>query len=157
MKSELTIQHLGRTTRATVRGGDAQLKKLRHALLLKNFIITTEHKNRLELRRRAYLLQDDWPMQVSIRRDGAQLEIDYYLLIPWGWIVGLSFLTWLVLPFAGLQNATLAFVLAMLVASLAVYKQKFDCRPNARFWQEQPRRRWHETMQQLLQEAFDCS
>ena len=42
MADELTIRHLGRLTRTTVRGGDAQLKKLRNALLLKTFVITAE-------------------------------------------------------------------------------------------------------------------
>jgi hypothetical protein len=155
MAAELTIHHLGRMTRATLRGGDAQLKKLRNALLLKNFVIATERENVLELRRRAYLLQDDWPMRVNIRRNGAEFQIDYYLCIPWSWIVGLAFLTWVALPFAGFQNAGLAFVLALLVAILAVYKQKFDCRPNARFWQERTRQHWNETMERLLREAFD--
>ena len=86
MADELTIHHLGRLTRATARGGDAQLKKLRNALLLKNFVIAAERENVLEFRRRAYLTQDDWPMRVIVRRDGPQFEIDCYLYIPWGWI-----------------------------------------------------------------------
>ena len=154
MADELTIHHLGRLTQATVRGGDAQLKKLRNALLLKEFRITAERENILELRRRAYLTQDDWPMQVIVRRDGTRFEIDYYLYIPWGWIVAFTVLLLLVLPFAGIPNAPLAFGLAVVVAALAIYKQKFDCRPNARFWQERPRRRWNEIMARLLREAF---
>ena len=63
MALELTIRHLGRMTQATVRGGDAQLKKLRNALSLKEFRVIVERENRLELRRRAYLTQDDWPMR----------------------------------------------------------------------------------------------
>jgi hypothetical protein len=103
------------------------------------------------------LFQDDWPIQVNIRREGSQFEIDYYLGIPWGWIAGLSFLTWVALPFAGFQNAVLAFILALLVAALAIYKQKFDCRPDARFWQQRPRQRWGETLEHLLRESFDRS
>ena len=155
MAPELTIRHLGRMTRATARGGDAQWKKLRNALLLKQFRVTAEQENRLELRRRAYLLQDDWPMQVTIRRDGSQFEIDYSLLIPWGWIVGFVVLMLLVLPFAGIPNEILAFGLASVVAALAIHKQKFDCRPDARFWQQRPRQRWGETMERLLREAFE--
>lgn len=154
MADELTIRHLGRLTRATARGSDAQLKKLRNALLVKEFRITTERDNVLELRRRAYLTQDDWPIRVIIHRDGSQFEIDYYLYIPWGWIVAFTVLMFLVLPFAGVPNAPLAFGLAVMVAALAIYKQKFDCRPDARFWQQRPRRRWHETMERLLREAF---
>ncbi len=154
MASELTIHHLGRMTRATVRGGDAQLKKLRNALLLKDFIIAAERENLLEFRRRAYLTQDDWPMRVVVRRDGAQFEIDYYLYIPWGWITALTVLMWLVLPFAGIPNAPLAFGLAVVVVALAIYKQKFDCRPNARFWQQRPRQRWGEIMERLVGETF---
>ncbi|HRX70439.1 MAG: hypothetical protein KDJ22_13605 [Candidatus Competibacteraceae bacterium] len=155
--AQLTIQHLGRLTRIIAHGGDAQFKKLRNALLLKNFVVAAEHENRLELRRRAYLLQDDWPIQVSIRRNGSEFEIDYYLSIPWGWIAGLTFLTWVALPFAGFQNAGLAFVLALLVAALAIYKQKFDCRPDAGFWQQRPRQHWGEMMERLVREAFDRS
>jgi hypothetical protein len=154
MAAELMIRHLGRMTQATVQGGDAQLKKLRNALLLKDFIISAERENVLELRRRAYLTQDDWPMRVIVRRDGNQFEIDYYLYIPWGWIAGFTVLMLLVLPFAGIPNAPLAFGLAAVVAALAIYKQKFDCRPNARFWQQRPRQRWNETMERLLREAF---
>lgn len=154
MTAELTIRHLGRMTRATARGGDAQWKKLRGALLLKEFRVIAEQDDRLELRRRAYLTQDDWPMQVTIRRDVSQFEIDYSLLIPWGWIVGFVVLMLLVLPFAGIPNAALAFGLASVVAALAIYKQKFDCRPNARFWQQRPRQRWGETMERLLRETF---
>ncbi|HRY16960.1 MAG TPA: hypothetical protein P5149_01030 [Candidatus Competibacteraceae bacterium] len=155
MAIELIIHHLGRLSRATVRGGDTQSKKFINSLLLNDFIITAERENHLELRRRAYLLQDDWPMRVNIYRNGSEFQIDYYLCIPWSWIAGLTFLTWVALPFAGFQNAELAFVLALLVATLAVYKQKFDCRPNARFWQERARQRWNETMERLVREAFD--
>ena len=157
MPSELTIRQGGRLTQATVRGSDAQLKKFRNALLLKEFRMVAERENEWKLRRRAYLLQDDWPVQVNIRRNGAQFEIDYYLCIPWGWIVGVSFLTWVALPFAGFQNAGWAFVLALLVLALATYKQRFDCRPDARFWQQRPRQRWGETIEHLLREAFERS
>lgn len=155
MTAELTIRHLGRMTQATATGGDGQLKKFRNALLLKDFIIAVERENVLELRRRAYLMQDDWPMRVIVRRDSGEFEIDYFLCIPWGWIVGFVVLVLLVLPFAGIPNAALAFGLASVVAALAIYKQKFDCRPNARFWQQRPRQRWGETMERLLREAFE--
>jgi hypothetical protein len=154
MAAELAIRHLGRMTQATVRGGDAQLKRLRNALLLKEFRVIAEGENRLELRRRAYMLQDDWPMLVAVDRDGDRFDIRYCLFIPWGWIAGLALLTLLVLPFAGIPNAPLAFGLAAAVAVLAIYKQKFDCRPDARFWQERPRKRWGETLEVILREAF---
>ena len=154
MKAELSIRQLGRLTRATAQGDDAQFKNLRNALLLKNFVIAAERENVLELRRRAYVTQDDWPMRVIVRRDGAQFEIDCYLYIPWGWIGAFTVLMFLVLPFAGIPNALLAFGLALVVAGLAIYKQKFDGRPNARFWQQRPRQRWGEIMERLVREAF---
>ncbi len=154
MTLELTIRHLGRMTRATVRGGDAQLKKLRNALSIKEFRVIVERENRLELRRRAYLTQDDWPMAVVVRRAGNEFDIRYCLYIPWGWIVGLVLLALVVLPFAGIPNAPLAFGLAAAVAVLAIYKQKFDCRPDARFWQERPRKRWGETLEGIVRDAF---
>lgn len=154
MAADLTIQHLGRMTRVVARGREANLKKLRNALLLKEFRVVAERENRLVLRRRAYVLQDDWPMTVVVDRDGDRFDIRYSLFIPWGWIVGLVFLTLVVLPFADIPNALLAFGLATVVAILAVYRQKFDCRPNARFWQERPRKRWGETMEEILREAF---
>jgi len=157
MAAELAIRHLGRMTRATATGGDAQLKKLRNALLLKEFRVTAERENHLELRRRAYLLQDDWPMTVAVDRDGDRFAIRYCLFIPWGWLFGLVFLALVVLPFAGIPNAPLAFGLATAVAVLAAYKQKFDCRPDARFWQERSRRRWGEAMEGILREAFGRS
>jgi hypothetical protein len=154
MKAELTIRHLGRATQATVRGGDAQLKKFRNALLLKNFVLTSESEERLTFRRRAYMLHDDWPMRVVIRREGNDFEIRYWLCIPWVWIVGFVALILIVLPFGGIRRADMMFVLGSLAAGLAIYKQKFDCSPNAPFWQAEPRRRWHETMEQLLRDAF---
>ncbi|MDS4025901.1 MAG: hypothetical protein RKO25_02750 [Candidatus Contendobacter sp.] len=154
MTDELAIRHRGRLTRATVRGNDAQLKKLCNALLLKEFRIAAKRENLLEFRRRAYLTQDDWPMRVIVRCDGSQFEVDYYLYIPWGWIGAFTVLMFLVLPFAGIPNALLAFGLALAVAALAIYKQKFDCRPNARFWQQRPRQRWGEIMERLVREAF---
>ena len=135
-------------------GNDIQLKKFRNALLLKDFVIAAERANGVELRRRAYLTQDDWPMRISIRRDGHQLDVRYFLYIPWGWIIGFVLLALLVLPFTGIPNPALAFGLASVVAALAIYKQKFDCRPNARFWQQRPRQRWGEIIERLLVEAF---
>lgn len=154
MAPELTIRHLGRVTRATVTGGDVQFKRFRNALLLKDFVVAAERENFLELRRRAYLTQDDWPIRVIVRRDGNRFDIGYFLYIPWGWIAGFVTLMLLVLPFAGIPNAPLAFGLAAVVAVVAIFKQKFDCRPNARFWQERPRQRWNEAMERLLREAF---
>lgn len=154
MVVEPTIRHLGRMTQATARGGGAQLKKLHSALLLKEFRVVAEQENLLEFHRRAYMLRDDWPMRVIVRRDGNQFDIRYFLLIPWSWIGSLVFLTLMVLPFAGVPNALLAFGLAAAVAILATYKQKFDCRPDARFWQERPRQRWGEIMERILREAF---
>lgn len=154
MNAELTICHLGRVSQATVKGGDAELKRLRNALLLKDFVIAVEDEHRLELRRRAYLSQDDWPMRVSIRRDGRQFEIRYFHYIPWAWIISFVIVMLLVLPVAGIPQPILAFGLALVTAALAVYKQQFDCRPDARFWQQPPRQRWGETMERLLREAF---
>jgi len=154
MAVEVTIRHLGRLTQAAVQGGDAQFKKLRNALLINNFLITTENETRLEARRRAYLTQDDWPMRVSVQRNGRQFAIRYFLFIPWSWIIALVFLSLLILPFAGIPRAELALALAAVVAGLAIYKQKFDCRPDARYWQRQPRQRWNQIMEQLIREAF---
>lgn len=155
MAIEPTIQHLGRMTQATVQGGDAQLKKFRNALLVNNFFIVAENETRLEARRRAYITQDDWPMRVIVQRNGRQFDIRYFLFIPWGWIIALVFLSLLVLPFAGIPRAELALGLATIVAALAIYQQKFDCRSDARYWQRQPRQRWNQIMQQLIQEAFE--
>ncbi|MBL8248380.1 MAG: hypothetical protein JNK95_08475, partial [Candidatus Competibacter sp.] len=91
-----------------------------------------------------------------IRRDGNRFDIRYFHYIPWGWIVGFVLLMLLVLPFAGIPNPMLAFGLGSIVAVLAIYKQKFDCRPDARFWQQRPRQRWNVTMERLLREAFVC-
>lgn len=93
-------------------------------------------------------------MRVIVQRKGNQFEIRYFLCIPWGWIASFVFLMWLVLPFAGVPNAALAFGLAAIVAALAIYRQKFDCRPNARYWQQQPRQRWGEIMERTIREAF---
>lgn len=155
MAVDMTIRHLGRMTQATVQGGDAQLKKLRNALLINQFVISAESETRLEARRRAYITQDDWPVRVIVQRNGRQFDIRYFLFIPWGWIIALVFLSLLVLPFAGIPRAELALGLAVIVATLAIYKQKFDCRLDAKYWQRQPRQRWNQIMEQLIREAFD--
>lgn len=157
MTDELHIHHQGRQTHATAYGGEAEWKKIRNALLLAEFRITAEDAHRLDLQRRAYLTQDDWPMQVRLRRQGRQFTIDYCLYIPWSWIAAFTFLMLLVLPFAGIPNAPLAFGLALVVLSLAAFRQRFDCRPNARFWQQRPRQRWGALMGHLLREALSGS
>lgn len=157
MAVELTVRHWGRMSQVTVRGNEAQRKKLRDALLLKDFIVVTESDERLEMRRRASITQDDWPMRVIVRCDSHQFDIRYFLFIPWGWIVSFVVLMWLVLPFAGIRHVALAFGLAAIVAMMAIYKQKFDCRPDARFWQARPRQRWHEIMEKIIREAFTKS
>ena len=154
MATDLMIRHTGRMTLATVTGNDAGLKRFRNALLLKDFVIAAERENALELRRRAYLTQDDWPIRIKIHRDGTRIDVRYFLYVPWGWISGFVAMALLVLPFAGIPNPVLAFGLAVVAAALAIYKQKFDCRPNARFWQQRPRQRWGETIERLLTEAF---
>lgn len=154
MTAEVTIRHLGRLTRATARGGKPQLKKVRDALVLKGFVPVSETDDGFDLRRRAHVTQDDWPMRVKARCEGQRCEIDYFLFIPWGWIAGFTALMWLVLPFAGVQHALLAFGLGLVVLASALYTQKFDCRPNAKYWQARPRQRWHETMEKLIGEAF---
>ncbi len=155
MKTDITIRHLGRMTQATVYGGDRQLKRLHKALLLKKFIVVSATEQRLVLRRPAYMLHDDWPMRVDIRRNGYEFDIRYCLLIPWPWIVGFVVLMMIVLPFAGIQRADMMLILGTLAAALASYKQKFDCSPNAPFWQTEPRRRWGEEMEQMVRDAFD--
>ena len=98
MTVEVTIRHLGRTTQARARGGKPQLKKLRDALLLKGFALVSETDDSVELRRRAYVTQDDWPMRVIARREGQECDIRYFCFIPWGWIAGFAAMMWLVLP-----------------------------------------------------------
>jgi len=154
VKADITIRHLGRMTQATVYGGDGQLKRLRKALLLKKFILVSETEQRLVFRRPAYMLHDDWPMRVDIRRNGYEFDIRYYLLIPWPWIIGFVLLMMIVLPFAGIQRADMMLILGTLAAGLASYKQKFDCSPQAPFWQREPRRRWGENMEHIVREAF---
>jgi hypothetical protein len=157
MAVELTIRHLGRTTQVVAQGGDAQLRRLRDALTLNQFVITAESDQRLELWRRAYVTQDDWPVRVIVQRQGRQFDIRYFLFVPWGWIVALVFLSLLVLPFAGIPRAELALGLAVMVAGLAIYKQKFDCRPDAKYWQQVPRRRWGQALEGIIREAFTRS
>ncbi len=154
MNTELTIRHLGRTTQATVQGSAAELKQFRNALVLKDFVVAVEEENRLELRRRAYLSQDDWPMRVIVSRDGNRFDIRYFHYIPWAWIVSFVIMMLLLLPIAGIARPLLLVGLALVAAALAIYQQQFDCRPDARFWQQRPRQRWGETMERLLREAF---
>jgi hypothetical protein len=151
----LRIRHLGRTSRACVPADAAALQRLSQALQRDHhFTVVAERDGGLELRRRAFVLQDDWPVRVSVRASDGGYRIDYGLFIPWSWIAALGLLALVVLPFAGIPHAALAAALAALAVALASLCQRFDCRPDARFWQQRPRRRWHETMQRLLREAF---
>lgn len=154
MATELTICHLGRVSRVTCSGTEAQFQQFRDALLLRGFYLAHEQENAWEFRRRAYLLQDDWPIRVAVSRSAQQFEIAYYLSIPWSWIATLGFLAIMVWPFAGFPNAEMGFVLAVLLVAIAGYKQKFDLRPNAKFWQQVPRQRWGAILEHLISESF---
>ncbi len=116
-------------------------------------MIVTEQDDALELRRRARLTQDDWPMRVSVRRMGDQIELRYWLYIPWGWIGSFVGLAFLALPFAGIRSEVLMFGLALTAAALAISKQKLIAGPMPDSGEQRPRQRWGETMERLLREA----
>lgn len=155
MTTALTIQHLGRVSRAHFTATDGQIKKLRNALLIKEFRVVSETADSWKLRRRAYVMQDDWPVQVTISRSGRhEWQIDYALSVPWAWIISLCFLSIMVWPFAGVENAGLGFILALFILALALYQRTFDCRPHARFWQQRPRQRWGDFFERCIAETL---
>lgn len=154
MSNELQIQHLGRVSRATVVCSEAQIKKFRNALLINEFRVVSASADCWKMRRRAYVMQDDWPIQVQITRHGREWQVDYALAVPWAWIASLCFLSIMVWPFAGVEHAGFGFIIALLILALAVYQRTFDCRPKARFWQQRPRQRWGELMEYYLRTAL---
>ncbi|TVQ37854.1 MAG: hypothetical protein EA356_03665 [Geminicoccaceae bacterium] len=154
MNTGFAIRHLGRRSEATGKGKAAGVGRLRSALLAMGFHQTVDQAEHLEFRRRPYLLQDDWPMQVTVRTSGRDVKVTYGAFIPWPWILGFVASIVVVLPFAGILRADLIFVAAALAAALAVLNREFDCRPNATYWQKASRRRWGEALEAAIDQAF---
>jgi hypothetical protein len=75
------------------------------------------------------------------------------MFIPWSWIVVFAVMAILFIPLATFQGAPLAFLLAIGLIALAVYKQRLDFSPDA-FWQGPPRKEWNDKMNRLLEDAF---
>ncbi len=153
MKTAVRIEHRGRESVAHLRGGHPQVQRIRTALAALGFERVAECGGRLDYRRRAALLQDDWPISLTVEQDGAEIRVRYALFIPWPWIAGFVAAIVVVLPFAGFLRADLILVVAALAVALATWKQRFDCRPDARYWQTASRRRWGEELASVLRTA----
>ena len=153
MSDGISVKHSGRITTVSVRGDKNQYRSFRNALLGEDFFILSETENSLELGRKIKLFQGDWPMKVTVNRDRRDIRITYFMYIPWTWIGALSAMVVMFLPFANFRGAPLAFLLAIGVIALAVYKQRFDFSPNAS-WQGPPRKQWNERMNRLLTGSF---
>jgi hypothetical protein len=154
MTNELKVHHSGRVTQLLVKGSDIQFRRFRRLLLINDFIVVFENNERLEMRRRAYVMHDDWPIRLTVKRDSNHFDIRYFLFIPWSWIISFSILIFLILPYAGVPNTSLTFLLSVIVVVLTLFKRQFDCRPTAKYWQSSPRRRWHNIIEQLIKESF---
>ena len=153
--AEVTIHHRGRESLASVRGPEAALDRFRDALVARGFRLRRAAGDRWIFRRPAALLEDDWPLHVEVTPHGDELTIRYFFYIPWAWIAGFVLMMLLVLPFAGIRRADLVLAVGVLAASLAIWRRRFDCAPNATGWQAAPRRRWGATMAELLTDVFD--
>lgn len=149
----IAIRHTGRKTLASIVADERRLEAFRLGLLREEFVIDSSADDTVELSRKIRLMRGDWPMRVAVRKDGDRLLVTWYMFIPWAWIVAFALFVFLFLPFMTFQGAPLAFVLAIAVLVMAVYKQKFDLSPNAS-WQGPPRKQWNETMRRLLQETL---
>ena len=148
------IRHLGGVSRARVRATPAQVEQFDRALLAHGFVAAGERRAGLEWHRPPRLLHDDWPLRVRLAWRGDAVEIDYGMVIPWPWIVGLAVLALVGLPLVPTPYPGLFVAIAALAVGLATVVRRFDCRPDARWWQQRPRARWHATMTGLLQAAF---
>ncbi len=152
-ENDIIVTHSGRQSSVSVTADAARLEAFRSALIREGFKTVTEGEFRWELRRDIRPIAGDWPMKLIIEGDGRRWRISFFMFTPWSWIIVFSLMTLLFIPFASFQGAPLAFLLALGVIGLAIYKQKLDFSPDAS-WQGPPRREWHDRMQRLLDEAF---
>jgi hypothetical protein len=149
----IVIHHCGRKSAVSVRGNPAQLTAFRAALDKEDFVLVAERDHVWEFRRKLRVTAGDWPIELRIEQDGDMLHISCYMFIPWSWIVVFAVMAILFIPLATFQGVPLAFLLALGLIGLAVYKQRLDFSPDA-FWQGPPRKEWNDRMNRLLDDAF---
>jgi hypothetical protein len=152
-EDNIIVTHSGRESSVEVTGDPTRLEAFRSALIREGFKTVAEGEHQWELRRDIRPMAGDWPMKLRIEGDGRHWRISFFMFTPWSWIIVFSLMVLLFVPFASFQGAPLAFVLALGVVGLAIYKQKLDFSPDAS-WQGPPRREWHDRMRRLLDEAF---
>ena len=150
-----TLNHRGRRTTVCLPDSPGGLEALRDALLSEAFVLTKETAEHLELKRPLRVKDNDWPITVIVERASAPFALTCYMSIPWSWIVLFSLMVLLLLPMGSFAGAPVAFLLALLLIALALYKQRFDLRPSA-WWQAPSRKRWGERIQTLIANSFEC-
>ena len=149
----ITLKHGGRRTTASLPETRTGLEAFRDALLADAFVVTKETAEQLELKRPLRIKDSDWPITVIVERAGAPFTLTCYMSIPWSWIILFSLMVFLFLPMGSFAGAPVAFLLALVLIAVALYKQRFDLRPSA-WWQAPSRKRWGERIQSLIATSF---
>lgn len=148
----MLIKHYGRITVIIITNGKIQIARLREALTTQGFILTFENNKQLKMRRRAYIQQNDWPISLCVLNNGKEVKISYYLFIPWGWLIFFLLINLVMLPI--LTSIYASIIGTFILFLLALIKRRFDCRPNAIYWQAASRSRWHTIITNLIRQSY---
>ena len=149
----IELRHQGRRSVASLPKSRVGLDALRDALVGEAFVITKETTEYLELKRPLRVKDSDWPITVIVEPSTGTFTLTCYLSIPWSWIVLFAIMVVLFLPLGSFPGAPVAFLLALVLIALALYKQRFDLRPNA-WWQAPSRQRWGDKIHAIAANAF---
>jgi hypothetical protein len=149
----ITLQHRGRRTVASLPETRVGLEAFRNALVSEAFVVSKETSEHLELKRPLRIKDSDWPLTVIVEQSTGTVTLICYMSIPWSWIILFAVMVLLFLPLGSFAGAPVAFLLAVVLIALALYKQRFDLRPRA-WWQAPSRKRWCEKMQTLVTSSF---
>ena len=143
-RQKIAVRHLGRKSTVSVVASRDRIDAFLERLAREQFFMESQRqwddKGTWLLGRKIRLMAGDWPMKVLVQQDGQAVTIDYFMFMPWGWIISLAILLFFFLPFITITGTPLVFLVGLGVIAMAIYKQRFDCSPDAS-WQGPPRQR----------------
>nr|VFJ50553.1 MAG: hypothetical protein BECKFM1743A_GA0114220_100855 [Candidatus Kentron sp. FM] len=166
-QKKIAVTHLGKKSTVSVAASRDRIDVFLEMLVRERFFMEsgprsdgkvaddkmTDNRQTWVFGRKIQLMAGDWPMKVFVEQNAEDVTVTYFMFMPWGWIITLAVMIFFFLPFIPIDGAPLVFFLGLGVIALAIYKQRFDCSPNAS-WQGPPRQRWNNRMIELVTDAF---
>ncbi|MBT8420361.1 MAG: hypothetical protein KJO08_05795 [Gammaproteobacteria bacterium] len=156
-REKIAVAHLGRKSTLSVAASRRQIDAFLQLLEQDQFFIESKRQSEngetWTLGRKIRLMAGDWPMRVIVEQNGQEVTISYFIFTPWIWIITLAIMLFFFLPFFSIRGTPLVFLIGLGVITLAIYKQRLDCSPDAS-WQGPPRQRWNEKMIRFVTEAL---